>query len=75
MNCTIARKINSHWPTQNAMMKRSMNKPRIHTSRVVGFTAKLLLGLGGDSRPVASQEGGRRRGVFFLHLRSGMGVV
>src|SRR5262245_60471956 len=38
INCTIAMKFKTHTPSPNAIMNRSMNRPRIHTSRVDGLS-------------------------------------
>src|SRR5215831_20089598 len=54
-NCTIARKFRSHTPRLNAIMKRSMNRPRIQTSRVVGLSSGTFVSM--DASIVISPVG------------------
>src|SRR5262245_35766392 len=45
INCTIAMKFKTHTPSPNAIMNRSMNRPRIHTSRVDGLSFGAFLSM------------------------------
>src|SRR5262245_4494863 len=49
MNCTIATKFKTHTPNPKPNMKSSMNKPRTHTSRVVGLSAGAFVSMGASA--------------------------
>src|SRR5215831_15675112 len=42
----MARRFKSHWPMAKPIMKRSMNSPRIHTSRVDGLSSGAFVSMG-----------------------------
>src|SRR5262245_32505899 len=49
INCTIAMKFKTQTPNPNPIMKRSMNRPRSHTSRVDDFTSSAFVSTGASA--------------------------